>query len=130
MKNYLLFSILILLGFSSCDSTFQYDVYVKNSTAENIKVVFKSPKDVNGADERAIELKAGEQKRIISTSNLDIPESGRINPRNCTHVAEYINAFIQETTPSKIKWCDENIKFEQEDIGQWTYTLEYTSADF
>lgn len=130
MKNHLLLSILILLGLSSCDSTVQYNVYVKNSTAENLEVVFKSPADINSKDEQVIILKAGEQKQIISTANLDIKESSSTTADHCIHVAEYVNTYTPNKIPSKIKWCDENIKFEKEDIGQAVFTIEYTAADF
>ena len=130
MKNNLLFSVLLIFGFSACDSSVQYGVYVKNSTAENLKIVFKSPSDINGTDERTIELKAGEQKQIISTSNLEIKDSSFTTAAHCKHVAEYVNAFIQDTKPSKIKWCDKEIKFEKEDIGQAVFTIEYTATDF
>ena len=130
MKNHFLFSILMLLGLSSCDSSVQYNVYVKNSTGENLKVVFKSPNDVNNKEEQTIELKAGALRQIISTPNLEIIDSSWTTPDHCHHVAEYIKAFTPNNRSSKIKWCDKEIKFEKEDIGQAVFTLEYTANDF
>ncbi len=128
MKNYLFFSFLIFIGFSSCDSSYQYNIYVKNSTKKSIKVVFKSPYDVNGLEERSETLQAGESKRIISTKNIPIDETDGSN-NHCSFAADYVKAF-QEDKESKTRWCDEDIKFELEDIGQWTFTIDYKPKDF
>lgn len=129
MKNYLFISLCLIIGLTSCDDTYQYDVYAKNTTSENITVVFKSLNNVAGDKEQSILLKAGESKRIISTSNISPEKENPTSLQHCNRAAEYVRAF-KESVPSKLEWCNENIKFELEDIGQWTFTIEYGTEHF
>ncbi len=130
MKNYLFLGFILLIGLSACDSSVQYNVYVKNSTSEDLKVVFKSLNETSNKGEQTIQLKAGEQKQIISTINIELGESASTTPNHCNLVAEYIHAYTKDKIPSKTKWCDQDIKFEKEDIGQAVFTIDYSEKDF
>ncbi len=130
-KTLLILSTLFLFCLSSCECTYQYGVYIKNSTGTDLKVAYKSTNDVNGTVEEEIILQDGELKRIIWTADIDTGEgcSGS-SPTHCSYVAEYVNAYINETTPSTIQWCDQAITFSKTDIQQAEFTIEYTIDDF
>lgn len=129
MKPQLIFILISLIGFTSCDDSYQYDVYAKNSTAENIKIVFKSSQDIVKTDEQTILLKPGESKRIISTSNISLKEQESKTINHCQRAAEYIKAY-KGLQAGKVDWCDQEIKFELEDIGQWSFTIDYKPEHF
>jgi len=129
MEKYLMFGLLILLSFSACDGTVQYNVFVKNNTDQEIKVIFKSPTDHQNKEEQTVEIKPQELKQIIRTEDIDPADKSSTTASHCTYVADYVNAFKQNSQ-SKIKWCDQKIKFEKTDIQQAEFTIEYTDSDF
>ena len=133
MLRQILFFGLFLILLSSCNSTYQYGVYVKNETGEDLKVAYKSSTDVKGIVEETVTLRDGEGKMLIWTKDLTIPEAedtGRTTAEHRHLVAEYVNAFIKDDIPSKIKWNSEGVRFERTDIGQAEFMITYTAEDF
>lgn len=131
MKSILFTLLIISIAFISCDCTYQYGVFVKNSTDENIKITYKSLSGEKAGFETETILKAGELKQIISTYDLETGEGCEgCKETHCALVAEYVNAEIRDGIPSTKKWCSDNIKFEKTDIQQAEFTLEYTLDDF
>ena len=110
----------------SCSSTYQYDVYVKNQTAHEIKLSFKTLTDKRGKVEETINLGPGVMKKIISTIN--IPADGSLingSADHCSSVAEYIRA-----EGSTLEWCDPQIQFQTVDIQQGEFTVIYKPEHF
>ena len=131
MKNVLIILALVSTALISCDCTYQYGVFVKNSTGENIKITYKSLSGEKAGFESEIVLKDGEQKQIISSYDLETGEGCTgCKEAHCKLVAEYVNAEIRDGIPSTIKWCDKNIQFDKTDIQQAEFTIEYTLEDF
>ena len=129
-KNFITI-ILLCIAFASCDCTYQYGVFVKNSTGEDIKVTYLSLSGEKAGFETESFLKAGELKQIISTYDLETGNGCEgCKETHCTLVAEYVNAEIRDGIPSTKKWCSENIKFEKTDVQQAEFTIEYTLDDF
>lgn len=127
----LILGLFLLLFLSSCECTYQYGVYVMNDTREEIVIKYQTDVDIDGPKEEALILGPGEQKRIIYTENLDTDDGcGGTRPDHCKMVAEYIQAFLRDTIPSTINWCDPSIKFEKTDIQQAEFTIVYTEEDF
>lgn len=131
MKKIILFSLLLSLGFMSCDSKYQYGVWAKNSTNEDLILAYKTTTDERGTVEEEITLKAGENKRIIWTTNLDFGEgwTGTL-AEHCGSVAEYVRAKKSDGTPSNIEWCTNDVRFEKTDIGQAEFMIEYKPENF
>ena len=132
LKQILIFA-LCLIFLISCDSTYQYGVYVKNETGEDLKVAYKSSTDVKGVVEETVTLRDGEGKMVIWTEDLTVPEAEDTGRTTATHshlVADYVNAFIKDDVPSKIKWNGEGVRFERTDIGQAEFMITYTPSDF
>jgi hypothetical protein len=129
MKKIILFSSFIMLLLSACDSSNQYDVYVKNATCETIKVVFKSPTDRNNTSEQELLLEPGDYQRIISTENIEKQKDKSETDQACQQVAVYVKAFQNEKS-STLQWCDEAIQYSTVDIGQGEFFIEYTSEHF
>ena len=115
----------------SCDSDYQYGVWVKNSTNEDLTLAYKTSTDERGEVEEQITLKAGENKRIIWTTNLDFGE-GRTGTlaTHCSRVAEYVRATKSDGTPSNVEWCSDKVRFEKTDLGQAEFMIEYKPENF
>ena len=104
----------------------QYNVFVKNETGEKLKVAFKTLNDRNGEINETIELSPGESRQIITSIDIDTGEGCTgVQPSHCSFVTEYVNAFIQDSIPSQLTWCDEKIQFIHEDILQGSFTINY-----
>jgi len=132
LKQILIFG-LCLIFLSSCDSTYQYGVYVKNETGEDLKVAYKSSTDVKGIVEETVTLRDGEGSMLIWTKDLTVSETedtGRTTAEHRHLVADYVNGFIKDSIPSKIKWDGEGVRFERTDIGQAEFMITYTAEDF
>jgi len=132
LKQILIIGLSLIL-LSSCDSTYQYGVYVKNETGEDLKVAYKSTTDVKGIVEETVTLRDGEGKIVIWTKDLTVSEAEDTGRTSATHshlVADYVNAFIKDSIPSKIKWNGEGVRFERTDIGQAEFMITYTAKDF
>ncbi len=132
LKQILIFGLCLIL-LSSCNSTYQYGVYVKNETGEDLKVAYKSSTDVKGVVEETVTLRDGEGKMVIWTKDLtvsDAEDTGRTTATHSHLVADYVNAFIKDDIPSKIKWNGEGVRFERTDIGQAEFMITYTAKDF
>ena len=124
---------LCLIFLSSCDSTYQYGVYIKNETGEDLKVAYKSSTDAKGVIEEITTLRNGEGKMVIWTKDLTVSEAEDTGRTTATHshlVADYVNAYIKDSIPSKIKWGGEGVRFERTDIGQAEFMITYTDKDF
>ena len=117
---FILLSIFLL---SSCEASFQYDVY--------LNVAFKSQATKRGPTEETITIPPGETQRIISAIDIS-PKVNKMgtSAKHCKHVADYVTAYLQNDTPSKIKWCDKEISFARTDIQQAEFTITYTNDDF
>lgn len=115
----------LILSISSCDDSIQYDVWVANKTQSDIHVQFKSSNDVSGVVDSSLILTAGENRRIISTIDLE-----KKNSDPCQQVAEYVKVRNSEAKWAKEKWCTQNIAYVVTDIGQAEYHLTYTPKDF
>lgn len=132
LRQILIFG-LCLMFLISCNSTYQYGVYVKNETGEDLKVAYKSSTDVKGMVEETVTLKDGEGKMVIWTKDLRVSEAedtGRTTAEHRHLVADYVDAFIKDDIPSKIKWNGEGVRFERTDIGQAEFMITYTAEDF
>ena len=130
IKNIFVF-LLISGTLISCDCTYQYGVFVKNSTGEDINITYKSLSGEKAGFETETVVKTGELKHIISTYDLETGEGCEgCKETHCNLVAEYVNAEIRDGILSTKKWCSDNIKFEKTDIQQAEFTIEYTLEDF
>jgi hypothetical protein len=128
---YIFFGVAMCLGFLSCNCKTQYGVYVKNDTLENLTLSFKSNIDEKGPIEETLILAPGDYKRIIWTQDLQFEEDcSGTTTNHCKYVAEYVKAYIRDSIPSNLNWCDEKIHFEKTDIGQAEFTINYTPSDF
>ena len=127
----LLFALSFILTLTTACNTSQYDVYVINSTGQELKISYKSKIHIDGVIEKIIILEDTERRLIISTHSIDSesiisgPES-----KQCHLVADYVMAFLQDTIPSSNKWCTDKVKFEIVDIGQGEFAIEYLKEDF
>ena len=130
MLKKIIFSTLIIIGFFSCECSYQYTVYVRNNTGEELQVAYKTLNDVRGEVEETVKVPAGAFESIIISVDLFDPEGCTgTKAEHCKMVAEYVNATLDEK-PSKIAWCDERIKFIKSDIQQGEFEIIYTEADF
>ncbi len=132
LKQILIISLSLIL-WSSCNSTYQYGVYVKNETGEDMKLAYKSSADVKGIVEETVTLRDGEGKMLIWTKDLTVSEAEDVGRTTAGHshlVADYVNGFIKDDIPSKIKWNGEGVKFMRTDIGQAEFVITYTPEDF
>jgi len=130
MLKKLIYLCFVLLGFSACGDNWQYDVYVENASGEDLKIEYKTQNAKEGTVEKTMVLPNGGRERLISTIDIDFSKNKSENSaKHCELVAEYINAYKSDT-PSKIKWCSNNIKYQTVDIGQGEFTIRYTSKDF
>lgn len=130
MLKKIIFSTLIIIGFSSCECSYQYTVYVRNNTGEELQVAYKSLNDIRGEVEEIVTVPAGGfQKIITSTDLIDADGCTGTKVAHCKMVAEYVNATL-DSKPSKISWCDERINFIKSDIQQGEFEIIYTDADF
>lgn len=129
MKNTFLF-LAIFFTLVSCDCTYQYDVLVRNETGSSIEVKYKTKMDVRGEVEETVTLKSGEQKRIISTKDIDAGQGCTgIEKTHYELVAEYIKAF-KNNEESKKEWSAEEVKLENVDIQQGEFIMTYTENDW
>ena len=131
MKKALIFIVIINILFSACDCSYQYGVYAKNATSQDIIVTYKSNRDIRSNLEQVITIPAGEQKRIIFTKDIKVPEG--CTGTTSTHaplVAEYIFAVNGDGLKSKLQWLDPSIEFFKEDIQQGTFTMVFEEDDF
>jgi hypothetical protein len=118
--------IFICLFLSACDCSYQYNVFVKNNTGETIRIDYKTKQDVRGVLEETVMIDAGEFKQIITSKDLNFDNKcGGCKPEHCHKVAEYINAYLADSIPSKIRWCDKTIKFIKADIQQGEFVITY-----
>lgn len=111
----------------SCDGTYQYNVYVKNTTGELLRISYKTVNDERGVVEEIVDLPSGKSLKIISTINLNTNDDSK---QPCNYVAEYVTAYMRDTIPSKINWCDDRIQYDWTDIGQAEFYIHYTRQDF
>ncbi|MBT8218257.1 MAG: hypothetical protein KJP00_00420 [Bacteroidia bacterium] len=131
MKKILTLVILVNIIFTACECSYQYDVYVKNSSSQELKISYFSKNDRLSSNEQTLTLKAGESQRIISSNDIRVPEGcSGIHPDHSKFVAEYITAINASGRESKLKWGDPSIKLQREDIQQGSFTMEFTNADF
>jgi len=131
MKKALSFIILINLLFSACECSYQYGVYARNDSDQDIKVIYKSERDQGSKLEQAVTIPAGEQRRIIYTDDIKVPEGCTgTTPEHANYVAEYIYAVNADGQRSKLKWLDPDIEFLKEDIQQGTFTMVFRKEDF
>lgn len=126
MKKILILLLITFFGFS-CDGTYQYNVYVKNTTGELLRISYKTLNDQRGIIEEIVDLQNGESLQIISTINLNVNDKSK---QPCNYVAEYVTAYMRDTIPSKINWCDDRIQYDWTDIGQAEFYIHYTRQDF
>lgn len=130
MLKKLLFSTLIIIGFLSCECSYQYTVYVRNNTGEELQVAYKTTNDIRGEVEETVTVPPGAFESIIVSVDLFDPEGCTgTKPEHCKMVAEYVNATL-DSKPSKIEWCDEKINFIKSDIQQGEFEIIYTMEDF
>ena len=76
-------------------------------------------------------LQDGENKIIIWTDEISPATTNAADSdQECERVAEYIEAFIKDSIPSQLNWCDSKIKLNVTDIGQREFVVEYGAKDF
>ena len=128
MIRTIFFLSLALLLYTSCECSYQYDVYVKNDTNQNLTITYKA-KDSDS--EQTVELKAGAMERIISSPDIKTEEGCTgCQATHCSEVAEYVHATMNDTTTNTTKWCSEDVKMETVDIQQGEFTITYSDTDF
>lgn len=128
MIRIIFFLSLALLLYTSCECSYQYEVYVKNETSQEMIIAYKAK---NGDSEQTIQLKPGGYERIISSPDIETEEgcTGCL-ASHCSEVAEYVHATINDSTTNTTKWCSEDVKMETVDIQQGEFTITYSAADF
>ncbi len=130
MFKKLIFSIITILAFFSCDCTYQYGVYVRNETGEDLKIAYKTNVDQRGEVEETIILPKGKNKFIINSTDLN---TGKGCPgakaTDCKLVADYVTAYLGDKK-SKIEWCSDAVQFDKTDIQQAEFTIVYQLEDF
>ncbi|NNC85973.1 MAG: hypothetical protein HKN75_07820 [Bacteroidia bacterium] len=130
-KIFIVLCFILPIVFSSCDCTYQYGVNVINSTGEDLTINYKSLSGEKAGFDSKLLLKDGERKQIISTYDLETAEGCTgCKENHCTMVAEYVTAYIKDSIPSNINWCDKNIQFDKTDIQQAEFTIDYKLSDF
>ncbi|MEE9373865.1 MAG: hypothetical protein V3V00_12515 [Saprospiraceae bacterium] len=121
--------VLLLIGIialSSCSNESTYDVWVVNNSGKIIKVDFKSNTHKEGPIQGFVIIEEGKSEHIIATRNI---HNDALNV--CDSVALYVRASdIVIGRESKLKWCDESIKKERIDIGQYQFRVEYNKEHF
>lgn len=128
MIRTILFLSMALFLYTSCECSYQYDVYVVNETTQDLTIVYKA-KDAE--NEQTLELKAGGKEKIISSPNIKTEEGCTgCQATHCNQVAEYIHATINDSTINTTKWCSENVKMETVDIQQGEFMVTYSASDF
>ena len=131
MKKVLSFIILLNILFSSCDCSYQYGVYARNDSDQDIRVIYKSDRDQSSTLEQEVVIPAGAQKRLIYTDDIKVPEGCTgTTPDHANYVAEYIYAIDADGQKSKLRWLDPKIEFMKEDIQQGTFTMVFDEEDF
>ena len=131
MKKALSFIILINILFSACECSYQYGVYARNDSDQDIRVVYKSERDLGSTLEQQVTIPAGKQKRIIYTDDIKVPEGCTgTSAEHASYVASYIYAINADGQKSKLRWLDPTIKFIKEDIQQGTFTMVFKEDDF
>lgn len=127
------FAISVLVFMASCQCSYQYNVLVNNNTGEPIKVKYKTLNAVSGTMEKEIVIPA-EAWRFEVIRSKDISyndgECVGLQAAHAAEVAEYFDATIRDTIPSKIAWNSDQIKFEKADIQQGEFTITYELKDF
>jgi len=131
MKIRIIVGLISLFIWTSCDTTYQYDVYVQNNTGEIIEIAFKTNKDKQGILKGSTSLEDGERQMIISTVNIpsDGPALGA-SADHCDLVAEYVRAFIRDSIQSNLKWCDPAIEYATVDVQQGEFIIQYEKEHF
>lgn len=128
MIRTIFFLSMALFLYTSCECSYQYNVYVINETEQDLNIVYKT-KDSDS--EQTLQLKAGEREMIISSPNIKTEEGCTgCQSTHCSEVAEYIHATMNDTTTNTTKWCSENVKMETVDIQQGEFTITYSPSDF
>ena len=131
MKKALSFIILLNILFSACDCSYQYGVYARNDSNQDIRVIYKSDRDQGSTLEQEVIIPAGKQKRIIYTNDIKVPEGCTgTTTDHASYVAEYIYAINADGQKSKLRWLDHSIEFFKEDIQQGTFTMIFQEDDF
>ena len=69
MIRTILFLSMTLFLFASCECSYQYNVYVKNDTKQDLTIIYKA-KDAES--EKTLELKPGGYEMIISSPDIKI----------------------------------------------------------
>jgi hypothetical protein len=128
MIRTILFLSMTLFLFASCECSYQYNVYVKNDTKQDLTIIYKA-KDAES--EKTLELKPGGYEMIISSPDIKTEEGCTgCQATHCNEVAEYIHATMNDTTTNTTKWCSESVKMETVDIQQGEFTITYSDSDF
>jgi len=127
MFRTIFFLSMALFLYTSCECSYQYNVYVKNETEQDLTILYKA-KDADS--EKTLNLKPGGYEMIISSPDI-APEEGctGCQASHCSEVAEYIHATMNDST-NTTKWCSDNVKMETVDIQQGEFTITFTPSDF
>lgn len=128
-KITLLCSPLALIG---CSGSYQYDVYVENSTIVPIEVNFATSVDRNGTEKGQVVVAPGERLKIISTiDQIDAINDEPMSPDHCSTVADYINAAMVDTDMvAENVWCGDNVVLSKVDIQQGEFYVNFRPEDF
>ena len=74
MLKKLPFSTLITIGFCSCECSYQYTIYVRNNTGEELQVAYKTMNDIRGEVEETVTVSPGAFESFIISIDLFDPE--------------------------------------------------------
>ena len=123
----ILLYILLIATLSSCDSSYQIDVYVQNKTADTIAVSYKKSDD----GKVRFKIAPGEQRVIISSGNIPFDgENLPVAKDFCNNFTYPIECNIGNNLTSMINCCAEDVIFELTDVGQAEYIIPITSNLF
>lgn len=130
MKFIPILSIALMLLLSSCtDCSYQYDLWVKNDSSQNIIIETKNAqlRDNNGS--AYTDLAPGDYKKIWSSKDISVGNCKGLDKSHCSLITEHVRIKRKSGQTSNLMWC-EDYKLEWVDIQQGEFSAVVTDADF
>ncbi|MGB1217253.1 MAG: hypothetical protein ACPG5P_05230, partial [Saprospiraceae bacterium] len=116
-----IFYFLFLLLCTSCNSTFQYDILVKNSTSSHIFISYENPNDKTEVTIQKIEI--GKTFKLISLE--ETPKDKAMTQQEACDYFKKNAEIMKPNQKGEIKDCKQDVLFEYVDMGQGEYIIEF-----